>query len=215
MTLQSSGPISFQNLETEFGGSHPITMTEYYGRDFGIPASGTISMSQFYGKSSALETHTLTMGASTTGGNYDNSDPPNYNPLINYFGYQGYFFGSLGSISPDTSSIYSYLGNAKFTALFSEEDEYSSFGQRLYLEIATFSGSPPPNSGWSTISIRNTNAVNNPTNKISTFNRTDASFYQGTAANQVAAEWIWNSSPLGNAFAPGGVGDNFEIRIMA
>lgn len=51
MTLQSSGPISLANVQTEFGGSNPIGINEYYGRAAGIPASGTISLNDFYGKS--------------------------------------------------------------------------------------------------------------------------------------------------------------------
>lgn len=51
MTLQSSGVISLGNVQTEFGGSNPIGITEYYGADDGVPASGTISLSDFYGQS--------------------------------------------------------------------------------------------------------------------------------------------------------------------
>ena len=46
------GTASFQDIEDEFGGSHPITLTEYYGGAVGIPASGTISVNDFRGKSS-------------------------------------------------------------------------------------------------------------------------------------------------------------------
>ena len=51
MTLQSSGAISLSQIQTEFGGSNPISLSEYYGAASGIPGSGTISMNQFYGKS--------------------------------------------------------------------------------------------------------------------------------------------------------------------
>ena len=62
-----SGPISFQNIETEFGGSHPITMSEYYGKAVGIPTSGTISMSQFQNKTafSAFSNTFTTAGSGT------------------------------------------------------------------------------------------------------------------------------------------------------
>ena len=53
MTLQSSGAISLYDVQVEFGGSNPIGIDEYYGRAAGIPASGTISLSNFYGKSAA------------------------------------------------------------------------------------------------------------------------------------------------------------------
>lgn len=48
------GTVSFQDIEDEFGGSHPITLTEYYGGAVGIPASGTISVNNFRGKSSVF-----------------------------------------------------------------------------------------------------------------------------------------------------------------
>ena len=50
MTLQASGAISLANVQTEFGGSNPISISEYYGVAGGVPASGTISLYDFYGK---------------------------------------------------------------------------------------------------------------------------------------------------------------------
>jgi len=51
MALQTSGPISLLNVQNEFGGSNPISISEYYGVASGVPTSGTISLSDFYGKS--------------------------------------------------------------------------------------------------------------------------------------------------------------------
>lgn len=59
MPLQSSGPISLANLQTEFGGANPISISEYYrggglvsaGASSSIPTSGAISLSNFYGGS--------------------------------------------------------------------------------------------------------------------------------------------------------------------
>lgn len=62
MALQSSGAISLSNIQTEFGGSAPTGLTEYYrggsyvdatSNTTTIPASGTIRMSDFYGTSDA------------------------------------------------------------------------------------------------------------------------------------------------------------------
>jgi len=53
MPTPSSGPISLLDVQNEFGGSNPIGIDEYYGRAAGIPSSGTISLSNFYGKSSS------------------------------------------------------------------------------------------------------------------------------------------------------------------
>ena len=59
MVLQSSGPISFYDLQTEFGGSYPISLDEYYlnantnytNNVNGIPNIGqAISLGHFYGK---------------------------------------------------------------------------------------------------------------------------------------------------------------------
>jgi len=56
MVLQSSGAISLNDIQTEFGGTNPIGINEYYGAASGIPASGVISLSNFYGKSNYILT---------------------------------------------------------------------------------------------------------------------------------------------------------------
>ena len=62
MTLQSSGPISLANVQSEFGGSNPIGINEYYGVAAGVPASGTISLNNFYGKSAGFTWSSQIMG---------------------------------------------------------------------------------------------------------------------------------------------------------
>ena len=54
MTLQSSGAISLSDIQTEFGGSNPTSLSEYYGAATGVPASGAISFSDFYGTSASV-----------------------------------------------------------------------------------------------------------------------------------------------------------------
>lgn len=56
MAIPGSGAVSFSMLQTEFGGSNPISLSEYYrGGSYvpsgvsAVPASGQISVSQFYG----------------------------------------------------------------------------------------------------------------------------------------------------------------------
>jgi len=62
MTLPTSGPLSLADIQTEFGGSNPISLSEYYaggayvpagttGTNGPVPSSGTISISNFYGTS--------------------------------------------------------------------------------------------------------------------------------------------------------------------
>lgn len=50
MTLPASGRISISEIAAEFGGTAPHSLTEYYGAASGVPVSGIISLSDFYGK---------------------------------------------------------------------------------------------------------------------------------------------------------------------
>lgn len=59
MALPSSGALSFWAIQAEMGGSNPIRMTEYYGWS-GLPSSGTISVSNFRGKSKPAGSSTYT-----------------------------------------------------------------------------------------------------------------------------------------------------------
>ena len=58
MVLQTSGPISLQDIQTEFGGSTPVSLNQYYrggglvpdiAANSNIPTSGPISLNQFNG----------------------------------------------------------------------------------------------------------------------------------------------------------------------
>lgn len=60
MALPSSGALSLNDIQTEFGGSNPISLSEYYagggrvpagmsGTYGAVPSSGTISIRDFYG----------------------------------------------------------------------------------------------------------------------------------------------------------------------
>ena len=59
MAIPSTGSVSMSTIQTEFGGSNPISLSEYYrgntyennvsGNNTGVPQSGTIKMSQFRG----------------------------------------------------------------------------------------------------------------------------------------------------------------------
>lgn len=64
MTLPTSGAISLSSLQSEFGGSNPISLSEYYaggsyvpsgtsGTNGAVPSSGTNSLSKYYGATSA------------------------------------------------------------------------------------------------------------------------------------------------------------------
>jgi len=78
MALQSSGAITLAQVQSEFGGSNPININEYYrggsyvpnsSANSGIPTSGAIDMADFYGGTalSADNNFSFTMQSYTTG----------------------------------------------------------------------------------------------------------------------------------------------------
>jgi len=78
MTLPSSGTLSLQQIAAEFGGSNPISLNQYYRggslvkdtiANASIPASGAISVSNFYNASSNIVQLTSSFsGAGLSGG---------------------------------------------------------------------------------------------------------------------------------------------------
>lgn len=76
MALPISGRLSLADIQGEFGGTAPTRISEYYGADTGVPASGRIAISDFHGKSSGPpQSTTLTFTAGVL--NLD-SGPPSY-----------------------------------------------------------------------------------------------------------------------------------------
>lgn len=53
MALPNTGTLSIGDIAAEFGGIEPHSMSEYYGAAAGIPNTGEISVSDFYGASAA------------------------------------------------------------------------------------------------------------------------------------------------------------------
>lgn len=88
MALQSSGAISLSDIQTEFGGSNPISLSEYYrggsyvtDNNTSVPTSGTITMSNFYGAVKQFS-HTITssvqqanLSTILTAAGWNGSDP--------------------------------------------------------------------------------------------------------------------------------------------
>jgi len=86
MAIQGSGTIKLSEIQTEFGGSNPISMSEYYrggsyvtDNNTGVPTSGLITLSDYYGS--------VRQFAFTISSNY--STPQNLATLATAAGWNG------------------------------------------------------------------------------------------------------------------------------
>ena len=108
MTLPSSGAISLQSIQGEFGGSNPIGINEYYrggglvpnhSNTSSIPTSGTIDVQDFYGTSATAPldlTHNINMKQFTQGV---------AKSQFTMLGYTTNFSGSVTPTASDTSVV--------------------------------------------------------------------------------------------------------------
>lgn len=73
MALAGTGQLSLSNIEGEFGGSPPTSLSEYYrggglvtSNNTGVPVSGQISLTNFYGAGALLTMHEQVLTGSGT-----------------------------------------------------------------------------------------------------------------------------------------------------
>ncbi len=130
MTLASSGTLTLNDIQGEFGGSNPIGLNEYYrggslvpnhSNTSSIPTSGTIQVDDFYGTSSASPldlSFTMTVGdANVTQGKF----------VFRFFGYANtgtpVVLGNVGSISDNSVAS----GGTSGTITGSYQQHYSGW----------------------------------------------------------------------------------------
>jgi len=160
MALPASGQIDFGQIQTEFGGSNPISMNEY-GDKIGLTVGTTSAhdMADFYGLSN---TWTVTEGSELIG------------TVVSNYGYNSQGTGTFGSISPTTWSSANILQLFTLTTVIKGSSSYS-------LKV-TFSGNQST-SFFSSISIGGVSHA------MSTFTRNYASpntyFSKGLTSSQV------------------------------
>lgn len=113
MTLPSSGPLTLANIQTEFGGTNPIGLNEYYaggglvpsgasGTYGAVPSSGQISVRNFYGTANVVPPSYI--GQAYGGGYYGGS--------INVGGTIYYLIVSDKSVGYSASLEYGVYGTA-------------------------------------------------------------------------------------------------------
>lgn len=174
MTLPITN-LTFSALQTEFGGSNPISLSEYYRggfyvpsgttSDYGtIPTSDQISFGVFRGTRAILDTQTVTVG------NFDDG------LTISLWGYGGVL---AGSINDGTSNIYS---GASISGLYWSSN---ATAPPFPLNAVWFTvGSLVSNSGWTTMSINGSN-----------FNRSSANYTQTDTST--SWQWATDTNPFG------------------
>lgn len=196
MALQTSGAISLSDIQTEFGGSNPISLSEYYaggsyvpsgtsGTNGAVPTSGAISLSDFYGTQAGV-TITVTEGTDTI----SNHDGTNNNAKI-YGWYHRFYLpnntntsfvnttytATTGSRSPTT------INGATIVGLLWSSNKWSQ--PRFYLVLQGTRSKSFVTSlniqGYGTVTTASANA-----------------FASGITGNGVTGTvWQWNITPAG------------------
>lgn len=141
MALQSSGTIGLGNIQTVFGGTNPIAISEYYaGGSFvpsgtaGIPTTGQIGLSNFYGKG-PTDTNVASFNATNTniaidGTNLFNGDDDDssYNVATSTFGWTFFVGGSqVTTLTVSSNAFFQFT-----TAVTTHTYNYSQADRRGY-----------------------------------------------------------------------------------
>lgn len=195
MALPTSGALTLSDIQTEFGGSNPIGLSEYYagglyvpsgtsGTNGAVPTSGIISISDFYG-TQAGTTITVTEGTdsilnaagtanSTIHGHYHRNFLPN---STNTAFVNNAYTVTIGSRSPTTAN------GANIRGLLWSSNKWSQ--PRFYLVL----GGTRAQNFVTSLNIQGYGTV--------TTAAADG-FASGISGNGVTGTvWQWNISPSG------------------
>jgi len=188
MALQSSGQISLKQIASEFSDGAPHSLTEFYkggslvnssvSANSGVPTSGQITLTDFYGTQGTLWSMTITVGSAVL------SAPFGGGTIAVLYGYHDASVGSssatggFGSANDNTVDFYSGATLASiFTYVANDGASTTHLDFNVEGTIA--------NSGFTSISVAG-----------NTFNRTDAAHSQGNGLTT----WRWSSigsNPMG------------------
>ena len=172
MPLQTSGAIDIQDIATEFGGSTPHGLNEYYGVDgyTGVPSSGEIALDDFYGATTRSATVTVrpdtTAGAerhgyqALNGGDFLYPEAPNDD-----------WYAAFGAISKANPGISNNITG--FTIA-----NYAGVGISSNPIILVLSSSNSADYGWNTMHVKATDGASGGLGTVDvSFNRTARSNY--------------------------------------
>ena len=168
MAVTSSAPISITDLVTEFGGSAPHSLTEYYrggslvpsgpAANNSIPTSGAISLTNFFGavKETSTDNYTINIASRNIG-------------FFLAYGFSTAATGfPFGAISANTIGFSGF--NVTIEAVYWTANS-------IFFRAST----NPGNSGWTSMTVGST-----------TLNRADATYGGGGSIST----WSWTSSNI-------------------
>ena len=191
MALPSSGAISLSAIASEFGDSTPNSISEFYrggslvpntSINTNVPTSGEISFSDFRGAANQLWSTTITNGYFAISGFV----------FIFYNGFKSgtsedTLFSSSSNIGSANDTTVDFLGGSNLIVLGESSVDQQSGNGNIVFEVQ---GSHS-NSGFTTMKLGGL-----------TFNRTDATYTQGSSN----ARWVWSpvsgTSPFGTVDVP-------------
>lgn len=137
MALHTSGSISLNQVQTEFGGSNPIGINEYYSADpIRLPASGLIDLEDFYG-TSVRTTRIVCSANNDTYARYGYSKSNGYFYFVSESGQSGSAFGSATRTTN--------LNTGTLACVVGEDDVYAD------AVVVGFQGSNITNTGFTQI----------------------------------------------------------------
>jgi hypothetical protein len=191
-TMLPTTNLSFTNIQSYFGGSNPVALTEYY-RNTGvvsqyaknnsntlIPTSGAISANNFRGAPYKLYRQ-VDAGASITPSKFFTSVTAGYSSAI-----------SVGAIN---STAFTLSGG---TSVAITDITKANLGPFIF---RVSSASAVSNSGWDYLIIDETSSATN------VYSRTDATFESGTTIST----WTWTATTLISNFD---LGSDFVIKFV-
>ena len=174
MALQQSGTISLSDIQNEFGGSNPISLSEYYRSalvpnfppTINIPVSGTISFDDFYGAEATQTSTAITVDSFYLGDNKFYTGYVDYNTTA---------LTTLGSISNPYFGVSGIYNGAPIKSIY----------QGVPDGVISFSLSTTPlgNSGWTAITIGGTS-----------INRTAFAYFSTSASGAAFGATAWQTS---------------------
>ena len=204
MTLPASGnSISFQQIETEFGGSHPISMNEY-GDKIGLTVgtTSTHSINSFFGLSADIHSTTFSpkyksqfigfatayySGFGTVGDG--NGTNPGGTATDDTFPNSGTF--SDGTTTHSTNGVI-------IAGVFGFSINSATHAHDIVLKMRQASGGAIANGGWTSIEVyANTTGSGTP---LLSLNRTDATYTSSDGLSPANSIWNWDAADVTSTY---------------